>query len=208
MITLRLLPCLVTSGLTFFSLSAFAFYSTIDTGEIIEPGKYRILGEAQGITDNNSGLNVNGRVDWGLNEESSIRGLVGVGTTDFHLGGFFKWVPIPDYSKQPAIGVLAGLVYAHHQSANELSLRVHPMVSKGFDVDFGKITPYGALPFGLRSFQSRTDIPLQLAGGTELIFQEIRPWRFFAEVGFDLNKAFSYFSLAASYDFDAPEATW
>lgn len=202
--TLRVLFSLVLLLPCFKVSNVFAFYSTIDTGEVVEPSKYRVIGETQAITNNDSGVNIVGRLDWGLNEESSVRGILGLGTTDFQIGGLFKWVPIPDYAKQPAIGLLAGLVYAHHQDSNELSLRFHPMISKGFEVEFGKITPYAALPIGLRSFQNRTDVPIQLAGGSEIIFQEIKPWRFFAEIGFDLNKAFTYFSLAASYDFDAP----
>lgn len=196
---------LIMSAVTlgFIAPQSWAFYSTMDTGEVLEQGKYQIGAETQFITNNDSGANLIGRFDGGISEEAGFRGEVGFGTTDLHLGGFFKWVPIPDYQDQPAIGITSGLVFAEYSGHSELSVRFHPIVSKGFTTEFGKITPYGSIPFGLRSYDNDTDVPVQLTGGSELHFNEIPLWRFKAEVGFDLNDAFTYISLGASLDFDA-----
>lgn len=182
---------------------AHAFYSTMDTGDVLPEGKYSIGAETQFITNNDSGANLVTRFDGGISEEAGFRGELGFGTTDLHLGAFFKWIPIPDYDQQPAIGITSGLVFAEYSGHSEVSLRFHPIISKGFATEFGKITPYGSLPFGLRSYNDDTDVPVQMTLGSELFFSQIPLWRFKGEVGFDLNDAFTYISIGASLDFDA-----
>jgi hypothetical protein len=185
-----------------FSPSSWAFYSTMDTGDLLEVGKYRLGAESQFITNEDTGVNGIARFDFGFNEEANVRAELGFGTTDIHIGGYFKWVPIPDYENQPAIGLTTGLLFAQYEGETELSLRLHPIISKGFAVDFGKITPYASLPIGLRTYDHDTDVPVQLTLGSDLFFQEINLWHFKGEVGFDVSKAFTYLSIGASLDFD------
>ena len=191
----------------FTSFSTHAYYSTMDTGSLLEKGKFKSHLETQFITSNNSGLNLNGRFDMGLTKDSGFRGIIGFGTTDFHLGGFYKWVPIPDIHNQPAIGLLAGVAYASFSGINDLSLRFHPIVSKTFEFELGEITPYGSLPIGIRSMNrdhssNNTDIPIQLTLGAELKTLHWEKVTFMSEINFDIQHTFSYFSLGVNVEFD------
>lgn len=188
--------------LTSYSSPSFAYYSTIDTGEILDEGQYRTSLESQFITDPGDGINLVGRFDAPIDDETNWRVLLGFGETDFQLGGFVRWTPIPDLENQPAISLLGGVLYAREGGDGELSLRLHPIISKKFQLELGDLTPYASLPFGLRSYKDDTDIPLQLAIGTQfkpLSFEKIS---FAGEVGFDLSDAYTYFSLAAIVGFD------
>lgn len=184
------------------SAPAQAYYSTLDNGNMLKSGNYRLLGEVQFVTEGDTGMNLAGRIDGGINEEMSWRGEFGFGTTDFFGGGFVKWVPIPDMASQPAVGFLAGVIYAHYSSVDELSLRVHPFVSKAFVVEFGEFTPYAALPFGLRNNELDTELTMQLVLGSEFKPNAWKNIGLFAELGFDVRESFPYFSLGASVEWN------
>lgn len=183
--------------MTLFSQSASAYYSVLETGQILEEGEYKAAVEMQAITDGPEGANFIGRFDTWLSEELNSQFLIGAGEVDFQLGGFVKWVPFPDIDQQPAIGIKLGGLFARFGDQSELSLRLSPFASKKFDSEIGMLTPYAALPFGIRTIDGETDTPIQLAFGTEwkpLAFDHIS---FIAEAGFDIDDAFTYISLAA-----------
>jgi hypothetical protein len=143
------------SGLSFLiaalglvvSRPALAYFSTIDTGDLIAPGEYQMSLEPQVFLSEQQGINVIGRFDTGLTDASSIRGVLGVGKVDFQLGAFYKNIPFPDTPHQPAIGGEAGVLVARVQNKNEVSLRLHPLISKRFQSEVGDFTPYASIPF-------------------------------------------------------------
>ncbi|RME17110.1 MAG: hypothetical protein D6797_03130 [Bdellovibrio sp.] len=178
-----------------YSLPLMAYYSTLTTGNLLPEEAVDFTGELQFLTDKSSGANIVGRLDGGLNEDMNWRGEFGIGQTDFHFGGFVKWIPFPDWKKQPALGVMAGGYFARYSSLNEISLRIHPLISKNFQTDFGRLTPYGSLPLGLRSYDGETVFPLQLVVGTEFQHKKLKDFSFLVELGFNLANAPSYLSL-------------
>lgn len=190
----------------FIAVKANALYSVMDTGDLLPEGQFRANLETQLITDHDDGVNLMGRFDSWFNDDSNVRGVVGFGTTDLYLAGFYKWVPYPDAEGQPAIGISAGLAYARYEiedeTLGELSLRFHPIISKKFVVEMGELTPYGSLPFGLASRDGDTEFPVQAVGGVEWKTSQWQKLTFSAEVGFNVNEAFSYFSLGAQLYFD------
>jgi hypothetical protein len=188
-------------ALPLFLTPAQAYFSTMDTGEILPTDHYRILSELQYVGDP-SGLNLVGGFDAGVSQSSNIRVLAGVGSVSFQTGLFYKWIPFPDYGDQPAIGLMVGGVWARYHSENYPSLRVHPLVSKSFETDYGKLTPYASLPFGVTSGPTKNTYPLQLTLGGEWKPIDIESWRFMAEVGMNLNESFNYISVGATYFFD------
>lgn len=185
-----------------WSAQASAYYTTMDTGQMLKLGEYKLGAEAQFITEGDDGVNIGARFDGAINDELGWKTLLGAGTTDLFLGGFVKWVPFPDTEKQPAIGVIAGVLYAHYEDLNELSLRAHPFISKKFALEFGDITPFFALPIGIRTADSETDVPFQVALGAEFRPTGIEKINFLAEIGFDINDAFPYFAIGATLQFD------
>lgn len=182
--------------------AAHAYFSTIDTGELIAPEKYQAILEPQLILNKHDGFNMIGRFDTGLTEDSSVRGVLGVGKVDFQLGGFFKWVPFPDVGKQPAIGLETGALLARVNSQSEFSVRLHPLVSKAFQTEVGDLVPYGSLPLGVTFRSDKTFVPVQIVGGSEMRPLNWPRVSFFAELGLNLTESFSYISGAIAYRFD------
>lgn len=179
-----------------------AYFSVIDTGELVAPEKYRAIVEPQLILNNYDGANLVGRFDTGIDRESSVRGILGLGKVQYQAGAMYKYVPYPDVAGQPAIGGQAGVLFSRVNGENEISLRAAPLVSKRFDTKYGDVTPYGSVPFGITSRSSETFVPIQLAGGAELRPDWNKNLRIYGELGVNVNRAFSYLSAAVAYDFD------
>jgi hypothetical protein len=180
---------------------AQAYYSVIDTGELVAPDHYRASIEPQLILNNYDGANLVGRFDTGLDRDSSVRGLIGLGKV-IEMGAMYKFVPYPDIGQQPAIGGEAGVVFARVNGENQISLRLTPLISKKFDTKYGGLTPYGSLPIGITSRPGETFVPVQIAGGAELRPDAFKNLAFYAELGINLNRAFSYLSVAVACEFD------
>lgn len=184
------------------SLKSNAYFSTIDTGEILAPGVYRASAEPQiNVTGPATGFDLTGRFDVGVNDSSNFRAELGFGAVAFESALYYKWIPIPDIDNQPALGVMLGTIYGRYSSNSYLSLRAHPIISKEFEIDFGKITPYATIPFGVTSGPSTT-YPSQLEFGAELKPKDLNKWSFFTEIGFNINDSFGYVSAAVAYYFD------
>ncbi|MEO0335614.1 MAG: hypothetical protein AAF202_04440 [Pseudomonadota bacterium] len=189
----------------FTAPSSLAFYSTVDDGKILEEGRYRLTGTGQLITSEGSGGNATGRFAHWWNDELQVEALAGFGDVDFQAGGFVKWVPIPDFDNQPAVGVKAGALYGSVDGLNEFSFRIHPLVSKAFNSDIGQFTPYASLPIGVRFFDNQIDLPTQVVAGSFFEHAELQNISFALELGVDLNKAFNYITLGVALEVDESE---
>lgn len=179
--------------------ASHAYYTVQESGELLKPEQMQAATEIQFITSGDEGINVIGRFDKGFDEESNLRFVAGAGTTDFFIAGYLKWVPFPDFEKQPAIGFSFGAQYGHYESDNELALRVVPFTSKKFDTDKGEFSPYAALPFAFSNYDEDSTIPFQLALGSRYRHHDFDHFDFNAELGFDINNAFAYVSLGAIF---------
>ncbi len=182
--------------------NANAYYSTLDTGDTLGANKYAASLESQFILDRYDGVNLNGRFDAGINEDSNLRAIFGVGIINFQAGAMYKYIPFPDTSNQPAIGIEAGAVYARVQNVSELAFRVHPLISKRLTVQDLKLNVYGSLPLGVTFRDGNTIYPIQLAVGSEMKIPKYEKFSVFGEVGINVNAAFGYISLAGMYYFD------
>ena len=188
-------------GLLFFSSQSYAYYVHHTTGDLVKPMDFTFTAIAQQVTDPSSGLNVIGLIDSGFSEDTNIRGLIGIGDKDFQIGGFYKWVPIPDYDNQPAMGVLTGFSYMSESDTNELNVRLQPFISKKFDSNLGEFNSYLALPLGLRKYDGGSDVPVQLTIGSELNSGHFDNIIFTGEIGLNLRNSYTYFSLGAVFSF-------
>jgi hypothetical protein len=197
----------IMANILFFVILALAplanaHYSFQDTGDLLAPGRFAVGSELQFVTSGDNGVNILGKFDGGFVEDLNYRFIVGSGNTDLQLSALLKWVPVPDYGKQPAFGITTGVLYARFEDENELSLRVVPFTSKKFEVSFGTLTPYAALPVAVRTYDSDTDLPVQLALGSKYVHPDVSGTEFTAEIGFDIDKAFNYFSVGAIFPLD------
>jgi len=189
-----------------FGNFAQAYYTVMDNAEVLPKGVYKATGELQFITDR-GGMNLASRFDAGVSEEIGLRGLFGFGTTDIFFGGLVKWIPFPDIDGQPAIGMNAGLLYARDDENRDLTIRLEPLVSKEFELGNFWLTPYASLPVGIRVRNSdvakdSTDLTFQIAAGSQLQVEKWKNLQFMAEIGFDIDKAYSYVSGSVVYYFD------
>lgn len=191
---------LVMSSL--WSPSSYAYFSVINTGELIAPSQYQISFEPQFVFQSYDGFNAIARFDMGLNEDSNVRGILGVGAVDFEIGGFFKWIPFPDTESQPAIGAEVGGTIARFKSDTEYNFRIHPLISKKFESEMGDVIPYGSIPLGISARPGKTVLPIQLVAGTEIRPLNTPKLSFFAEIGANVNEAFGYASAAITYRFN------
>lgn len=189
-------------GFFLFSQGSYAYYTTNDTGDIIAEKQYRAGVETNIVFNDMKGLNLVGRFDLGFNESSNFRFLLGGGAVGFQTGVLYKWVPIPDYENQPAIGIMGGFVFARNEGVNFLSTRIHPLVSKKFVTENGEFTPFASLPFGFTISKGKTTTPLQLALGSEWLPNGLTKLSFMAEVGFNMYESFGYVSVSAMLRFD------
>src|SRR5438105_943287 len=119
--------------------TCFAYFSMQNNGEVIKRGHYRLSLSPQFITssDLGEGANFATRFDTGVDPASDVRVQVGFGRVNFHAGGSYKWVPIPDTPDQPALGVIAATYYARQSSVGTFSVRGFPFISKRFDTSAG-----------------------------------------------------------------------
>jgi hypothetical protein len=192
---------LVTS--LFLTAPAWAYFSTVTTADVVPQGKFELGFAPQFVLTKRSGVNLVGRADYGLSESTSVRGLIGFGNIDFQTGGFFKWSPIPDLKGgQPGMAIMGGVLYARDHDEGELSFRVHPIISKNMDTDFGSMTPYASIPFGLTTVDSKSVFPVQAVIGSEIELTDWTTGRIISEIGFNLNKAFSYITIGVTFPLD------
>lgn len=174
--------------------SAHAFMSTQESNEITPKGKFKLGFEPQVRTSNGTGTNFSGFFDTGINEQMSARAYVGSGDTDFALGGSLKWVPIPDYERQPAIGGKFSLINWREKSESFFTFRIEPIVSKKLSTEIGTFIPYASLPVMFNTGNDYNKTTAQVAFGSEFLHPEADNMTFGAELGFDAKDSFSYIS--------------
>lgn len=188
------------------NLPALAYYSVMDTGEVMPSRQYKLTPELQFITSQ-GGANIGTHFDIGLTEESALRGEINFGYIDFVGALYFKFVPYPDAEGQPLLGFNAGLVYAKYDGDTEYTVRFEPIVSKKFEFDWGALTPYASLPIGiqhrnqLRYDHDRNNLAAQLALGSQVDLKSLNNIGLMMELGFDLNHAAGYVSFGGVWYF-------
>lgn len=189
--------------LFFFVSTTQAAYLTLgESAEVISPQTYRIGADVQALTTSGGGFNVGAFMDAGWADGMSSRFNFGVGKIDFHLGASFKWVPIPDVDRQPAMGLKTSFFTSRYDSQNFNVLQIAPLVSKKMDSNSGLWTPYAAISVnvGLNS-GSRTGT--SFIAGSELLLKEYEHIHLAGEMSLDLKDSIGHFAFFASMPFDS-----
>ncbi|MDZ4677910.1 MAG: hypothetical protein SGI74_10430 [Oligoflexia bacterium] len=186
------------------SLPAFGYYSTFDTGEIVRPDQNQVGFETQFIMTSPTATNFMAHYDLGASESVNYKFLLGGGTRTVQAGGFIKYIPLPDYKYQPAVGAIAGVIYANHQGSQALGLRFHPLISKRLNAEeFGIFTPYVSTPFGITFASLQTSYPSQFVlGSSWTMNNEDTAFRVIAEYGINMNAAFNYLTIGFTLPID------
>lgn len=194
-----LLICIST---LLFSLNSFAYWSINETGELIKENHYRLGVAPEFIIGNGSGSNAGVYIDLPYKADMNARIMIGSGSSaDFFASGTVKWVPYPDYKKQPAIGVKTGLTYGRSSSETFYDIQVAPIVSKVMDTEYGKLIPYAGLPLNFIYSNRDNRTGVQFAVGTEWVDRE--DYQVGAEFDLSLsNSAPTVLSIYVNFPFD------
>lgn len=187
------------SALILMPSFAYGYFSTIDTADPVEVGKYRFTGEGQLSIQPHRLGHTNIKFDTGLDEASSFRGVLGTGALmPIEWGLFHKWNPIPDNDNQPGIALISGAVLSRHGDTGTFTLRVQPLVSKRFEIEMGAITPYASIPLNATWTNGNVTYPIQFAAGGSLMPTKWPNVTLWTELGLNVADSFSYISVAVS----------
>lgn len=187
--------------LLFFSSKSFSYLEMVDTGELVPKNQYRAYGGVNSIFNSYDGINATGRFATGIMNESEVQVEMGVGSVDFQVGGYYKWVPIPDYESQPAVGGKLGVHYGRIKGLDVLNFSGTPIISKKFKTELGDFAPYGGLPVNVQVNEVKTNLGLALNLGTEWTTLRWNDIHFYFDLRLNLIETFSAVSVGVSYDF-------
>jgi hypothetical protein len=188
-------------ALVAFSATSHAYLSLLTTGDMLQPQQFQIMTYLENAFNKYDGVNVNARGSLGFTEDLQGDFEIGLGEFDVMLGGYVKWVPIPDVEGQPAIGIRTGISYINWDHYSQTSIVGMPFLSKGVPTDYGKFTPYTGLPLGINSNSDDTNFFARLALGSEWTHPDQPQLHGIAELAFGLSKSFSSLNIGGSYDF-------
>lgn len=187
----------------FFPLMSLANYLSIgESGEVINPGSYRVGGSLQSLSAGTGGLNVGGFLDAGWRDDLSSRFLFGVGSVEYQMGATLKYIPFPDVGNQPALGIRSAFWLSRFDDTSVVTLQFAPMASKKITVPKGNLTSYVAVPINVISIKNHNEVGTQFTVGAEYNHPEIPNVHFAAELQLNLNKSDSGLGFFASIPFD------
>lgn len=183
-----------------FANPTYAYIAVSETAEIPSTEKYRIGFEPQILLNQGGGINATFFLDRGINESTSGRVYLGAGAQDFTFGGSAKYIPFPDYDKQPAMGLRLGARYTRLENTNFLSLELTPIISKVVDTEKGLFHPYIAVPINYFITKESNYVGTSMAFGNEWHnITNLEKATAGAEIGFSLNDSYSYISGYITY---------
>lgn len=182
------------------SQASFAYLSLSETAELIKKDHYRVGITPQLLLANGGGSNYGVFFDMPVDDEMNARFTLGTGTTDFWTSGSVKWVPYPDYKKQPAIGLRGAVIYARKAKENFYNIQVTPIISKIVDTQWGKLNPYIGLPVTLVYNSTSSLTALQFVIGSEWI--DNPSFQVGAELDLNLSNSTSALTVHINFPFD------
>lgn len=179
-----------------------AYLTFLESGEILSSDLRRASVVPQLLSNMGSGGNLDFAYDHPWNESMSSRFMVGTGTTDIHLGGSFKWVPIPDVQRQPALGLRGSLWFARYDDENFLTQTIAPFLSKKYESDVGMWIPYLASPLNFTLNRNKNSFGQQFIVGTEFLRPEWKDLHLAGEISFNFKDSASFFAFLVGWTFD------
>ena len=181
-------------------ISSAAFLTLSESAELIADGNYRIGIAPQLRMSDGGGFNAGVFVDGYLHDAMNWRAMIGGGSTDFFAQGSVKWVPFPDFDRQPAMGGRATIFYARDSETDFSGLQIAPLLSKNVSTEWGVMTPYVGLPISFISNKNKKVTALQLAVGSEMDLEKDR--QIGAEFNLNLNDAVTSLTVFFTFSFD------
>ncbi len=179
--------------------TSFAYLSLSETGELIKEGDYRVGVVPQLLLANGGGNNMGVFFDMPVESDINSRFMIGGGNTDFWTSASVKWVPYPDYEKQPAIGLRGSFTYARDGNANFYDLQATPIISKQVSSQWGRMIPYVGLPITIVHSTISATL-MQFVIGTEWV--ERKDFQVGGELDLNLSNTTTALTLHVNFPFD------
>lgn len=182
--------------------SAYAYLTLGESGDVTPMDTLKLGFEPQLRISEGGSADFAVFLDSAIKEDLSWRGILGTGQTDLFAGGSLKWVPIPDFEKQPALGLRTDLVFGRDLDETFWTLRLAPLISKRVDSDYILFTPYLSPTLGFAGTKGKSETFSQLILGSEIRPHDMDRFVFDIELGSNLSKSFSYISFSVAYLLD------
>jgi len=181
------------------STTSHAYMSHMTTGDILQKNQVQALGYLEFWR---GGANINARASVGLNDSLQGDLEVSAGDIDFMVSAMAKWVPIPDYQKQPALGIRGGITYLDTGRYTQTSFSATPFASKAIESPHGKFSPYFGIPIALNTNSDDTFLTTRAIVGMEWTHPEHRNIHIIGEGGIKIStRSFGSVNIGVSYDF-------
>jgi hypothetical protein len=180
------------------ALPSQAYMSLMTTGDILQKNQVQGLGYLQFWR----GTNIHARGSLGVSEDLQADLEVASGDFDFMVSAMAKWVPIPDYEKQPALGIRGGLTYIDTDRYTQTSIVATPFASKAFQSPHGKFAPFAGVPLALNTNSDDTFFTARLLLGLEWTPENQSNFHVIGEAGIKISsRSFGSLNIGAAYDF-------
>lgn len=190
----------VLVGLIFtWIIPAQAYLAISEVGEPLAGKTYTITGGAQLNQRPLEGGQGQITVKWPFQEDMDLTFQIGAGQVAKFLQVGGRWVPIPDVDNQPALGLKWDVSLAQERERSLGLFRIAPFGSKKFLLESGFLEPYLYMPVGVALQEQQFFFVAQLVTGVHWGFEDIRPFSFYTEIGWNLRDMFSYFYLGLRY---------
>lgn len=181
------------------TLPAFSYQTLGESGDVTPLDTLKLGIEPQLRISDGGAANFTLFLDAAIREDLSWRAQIGTGETDLYAGGSIKWIPIPDFEKQPALGLRTDAIFGREMDETFWSLRLAPLISKRVDSDYILFSPYLAPTLGYAGTKGKSDTFSQLIIGSEIRPHDMDRFVFDVELGSNLTKSFSYISFNLTY---------
>ncbi len=190
------------SQIFFISKASAAYLSIGESGELIPQGTYQLGAAPQLVTNGDGGFNIAAFLDAAWTDSLSSRFVLGSGEVDFYVSGSAKFIPFPDFARQPAMGLKLSLWYAREGSTHINTLQAAPMLSKKYQSEYGELIPYAAYGLSQSSVSGDSDSGQQFFIGTDWKNPSFKNANFTFEWASSLQDSTSSISFFASFPFD------
>ncbi|MCS6838249.1 MAG: hypothetical protein NZ480_05320 [Bdellovibrionaceae bacterium] len=189
-----LLLCYLCSFLL-LAPQVMAYLSILDSGEPTSNKEMTVGFAPQFIVSDSGGSHGTFLFKTGVGSGQDLMIQAGFGHIDFWLTLATRWIPIPDYENQPAVGVRFDGTLAREASSSIGHMRLAPFLSKRFLSEVGQLEPYLYIPFGLTIHEGKYDNIASLVVGSQIQVEDLLPLYFYVETGFDVRNSFTYVSI-------------
>lgn len=174
--------------------AAHAILTVNESAELVSDDTYKIGAEPQFGMSDSQGFDLGIFMDRSFRDDMGFRLAMGTGDTDYYLTGSLKWIPVPDYEGQPAMGLKGGVTFWREADFSFYTITAAPLVSKKQSTEYGLFVPYAALPIHMTNGNGVSQTSINLVLGSEWTTPNAPGFQFGGELGINAKDSFSYLS--------------